>query len=106
MDAAVGPAVLDALDSGGDTPKDAHLVTSVVKLTALEVGHLEAEFPHQVVVNEVGVWSRKNVGDQGGEGPALAGEHVLFIVVAISVTGGKYRLGFGLLVEHRWLVQF
>ena len=39
VDAAVGPAVLDALDSGGDTPKDAHLVTSEVELPALEVGH-------------------------------------------------------------------
>ena len=66
MEPAVGPAVLDALDSGGDTPKDAHLVTSEVELTALEVGHLEAEFPYQVVVDEVGVWSGKDVGDQGG----------------------------------------
>ena len=66
VEAAVGPAVLDSLDSGGDTLKDAHLVTSEVKLTALEVGHLKAEFPHQVVVDEVDVWSGKDVGDQGG----------------------------------------
>ena len=58
------------------------------------------------MVDEVGVWGGKDVGDQGGKGPALTGEHVLLVVVAVLVTGCKYRLGFGLVVEHLWLVQF
>ena len=54
------------------------------------------------MVDEVGVWGGKDVRDQGCEGPALAREHVLLVVVAVSVTGGKYRLRFGLIVDHRW----
>ena len=68
--------------------------------------HLKAKFPHQVVINEVGIRGWEDVGDQGSEGPALTGEHVLLVVVAVLVTGCKYRLGFGLVVEHLWLVQF
>ena len=53
------------------------------------------------MVDEVGVWGGKDVGDQGGKGPALAGEHVLLVVVAVLVTCGKYRLRFGF-VAHGW----
>ena len=72
MEASIGSAVLDALDSSGDAAKDTHLVTSVVELATLQVGHLETEVPDQIVVNEVGDGCGKVVGDKGGKGSALA----------------------------------
>jgi len=102
VEASVGPAVLDALDGGGDLAEDTHLVSRIVKLATLKVGHLEAEVPDQIVVNEVGDGCGKVVGDEGGKGPPFTGKNVFLLSVAVLVAGGKHRARFGLVVDHSW----
>ena len=65
------------------------LVACEGELATLQVNHLEAERLDQVEVEQVGGWCWQVVGDQHGEGPALAGEHVLGVCVAVAVTGCK-----------------
>ena len=56
-------------------------------IATLQVNHLEAERLDQVEVEQVGGWCWQVVGDQHGEGSALAGEHVLGVSIPIAVTG-------------------
>ena len=65
------------------------LVACEGELATLQVNHLEAERLDQVEVEQVGGWCWQVVGDQHGEGSALAGEHVLGVCVAVAVTGCK-----------------
>ena len=86
-------AILDGLESLGDSPQDPELHTSEGVLGALEVLHLQAQVPDQVVVNE-GHWGdRQLLGGQHGEGPPLDGEDVLLHLWGVVLAGRGEHLG-------------
>jgi len=57
-DAPRSEALMDRLGSEADLAEDPQLVPSVGELSVLQVSHLDAEVPHDVVVNEgrAGCW--------------------------------------------------
>ena len=70
-------AVLDGLESLGDSPQNPEPRTSKGVLGALEVVHLQTQVPDQVVVNE-GHWGdRQLLGVEHSKGPALDGKDEL-----------------------------
>ena len=77
--------VLDALHGGGDAPEDAQLVAGVGELPALEVGELQAEGAHQVVVHQGRGGRRELGGHQHGKGAAFATQHKLILIVAVGI---------------------
>ena len=57
---ATDGAILDGLESLGDSPQDPHPLPPEGVLGALEVLHLQAQVPDQVVVNE-GHWGDRQL---------------------------------------------
>ena len=77
--------VLDALHGGGDAPEDAQLVAGVGELPALEVGELQAEGAHQIVVHQGRGGGLQVGGHQHGKGAAFATQHKFVLIVAIKI---------------------
>ena len=77
--------VLDALHGGGDAPEDAQLVAGVGELPALEVGELQAEGAHQIVVHQGRGGGLQVGGHQHGKGAAFATQHKFVLIVAIEI---------------------
>ena len=71
--------VLDALHGGGDAPEDAVLAAAQAVLPALEIGQLQAEGAHQVVVQQAAGGRLQAGGHQHGKGSTLTCENVLVI---------------------------
>ena len=90
---ATDGAILDGLDSLGNSPQNSELQPSEGVLGALEVVHLQSQVPDQVVVDE-GDWGhRQLLGVEHGEGPPLDGEDVLLHLGGVVLAGSREGLG-------------
>ena len=84
---ATDGAILDGLESLGDSPQNPELQTSEGVFGALEVLHLQSQVPDQVEVDE-GDWGyRQLLGVEHGEGPPLDGEDVHLHVGGVVLAG-------------------
>ena len=78
-------------------------MAAVKELTTLDISQFEAQLLGEVVVNEAGGRGGEVGGHQDHKGAALTGKHVLLLVVAIGVVGGKGSILNGAVVCHRWI---
>ena len=83
MKCSLGHAVNHTLHGCRDLTEGPHLEAGVAELAALQVGHLEAEAPHQLVVDQGGSGSREMRGCETRERSPLDTEHVLLFIVGI-----------------------
>ena len=80
-------AVLDGLESLGDSPQNPEPRTSKGVLGALEVVHLQSQVPDQVIVDEGDWGGRQLLRTEHGEGPPLDGEDVLLHLGGVVLVG-------------------
>ena len=86
-------AVLDSLERLRNSPQNPELPPSEGVFGALEVVHLQAQVPDQVVVHE-GHWGdRQLLRGEHGEWPAPDGEDVLSHVGRVVLTGRGENFG-------------
>ena len=85
MKCSLGHAVNHTLHGCRDLTQGPHLEARVAELAALQVGHLEAEAPHQLVVDQGGGGSREMRGCETRERSPLDTEHILLFIVGILV---------------------
>ena len=67
-DAPRSETLMDRLGSEADLAEDPQLVPGEGKLSVLQVSHLDAEVPHDVVVNQGRAWCRQVWRHQTSEG--------------------------------------
>ena len=85
MICSLGHAVNHTLHGCRDLTQGPHLEARVAELAALQVGHLEAEAPHQLVVNQGGGGSREMRGCETRKRPPLTTEHIFLLLICILV---------------------
>ena len=76
---------MNALDGHSNLAKDPHFKPRVAKFVTLEVSHLEAQGPHQVVVEQGGGGGRDVRGDKAGERSSFHAKDKFFFIVAIFI---------------------
>ena len=84
---------MNALHRHSNLAEDPHFKPRVAKFVTLEVRHLEAKGPHQVVVEQGGGRGGEVGGHQAGERSSFNGENILSFIVSIPVA-------------HCWFIQF
>ena len=90
---ATDGAILDGLDSLGNSSQNPEPYPTKGVLGALEVVHLQSQVSDQVVVHERDWRDRQLLGGEHGEGPPLDGEDVLLHVRGVVLTGRRELLG-------------
>ena len=105
VEGAADPPVLHALHGGGHPAEDAELVPGEGELPALEVGQLQAEGLHEVVVHQARGGRLKVGGHQHGKRSAFARQNILIIVVTVRVSSShEVVVDVGCCcLAHRWL---
>ena len=76
---------MDTLCSNTDFAEDPHFESRVAEFLALKVCHLEAQGPHQVVVEQGGGRGGEVRGHQAGERSSFHAKDKFFFIVAIFI---------------------
>ena len=76
---ATYPPIVDTLHSRRHSTKNPELVTMKMELSALDIGHFQAKFLHQIIVQEIGSWQRVVGVDQSCKWSAFASENKFLI---------------------------
>ena len=76
---------MNALSCHRNLTEDPHFETRVAKFVTLEVSHLEAQGPHQVVVEQGGGGRGEVWGYQAGERSSFHAKDKFFFIVAIFI---------------------
>jgi len=97
-------AAPNTLNSCRDAAKDPRLLTTKIEFTALDIGHLEAQLPDEIVVHKGGGGCGEVRGHQCGEWMSLAGEDVFTVSRPIGVARGEHVTAIVLFRRHRWFV--
>jgi len=84
-----GEALMDGLGGEADLAEDPELVPAVGELGVLQVSHLDAKVPHEVVVNQGGGWCWQVWGHEASKGSSFDTKDELFILVGVPVTRGR-----------------
>ena len=85
MIGSLGHAVNHTLHGCRDLTEGPHLEAGVAELAALQVGHLEAKTPHQLIVDEGRGGSREMRGCEKRKWPTFDTKHILLLFVSILI---------------------
>ena len=85
MVSSLGDTINDTLNCGRNLTEGPHFEAGVAELAALQVGHLEAKTPHQLIVDKGRGGSREMRGCETRERSPLDTEHILLFIVGILV---------------------
>ena len=93
---------MNALDGHSNLAKDPHFKTRVAKFVTLEVRHLEAQGPHQVVVEQGGGGRGQVRGHQAGEWSSFHAKNKFLFIVAILVSHCWFIVDILSFILHRY----
>ena len=85
MKCSLGHAIDHTLHGCRDLTEGPHLEAGVAELAALQVGHLEAKTPHQLIVDKGRGGSREMRGCETRKWPTFDTKHVLLLLVSVLV---------------------
>ena len=85
MISSLGHSIYHTLHGCRDLTEGPHLEAGVAELAALQVGHLEAEAPHQLVVDQGGGGSREVRGCETRKRPTFDAEYIFLFIIRILV---------------------
>ena len=92
---------MNALSCHRNLTEDPHFETRVAKFVTLEVRHLEAQGPHQVVVEQGGGRGGEVRGYQAGKRSSFDAKNKLLFIVAIFVSHCWFIVNILCFVLHR-----
>ena len=93
--------IVNALHRHSNLAEDPHFKPRVAKFVTLEVRHLEAKGPHQVVVEQGGGRGGEVRGHQAGKRSSFYAKYEFFFIVAIFVSHGWFIVNILCFVLHR-----
>ena len=92
---------MNALHRHSNLAEDPHFKTRVAEFVTLEVSHLEAQGPHQVVVEQGGGRGGEVRGYQAGKRSSFHAKNEFFFIVAIFVSHCWFIVNILCFVLHR-----
>lgn len=81
--------VNNALYSCRDFPQYSQLLTTIVQLHALQIGHAQLQLPHKIVIDHGEGWGWKLRCGEHGEWPPFNGEDEFSVTLFSIVTRGN-----------------
>ena len=86
-----GEALMDSLRGEADLAEDPQLVPAVGELGVLQVSHLDAKVPHNVII-QGGGWCWQVGGHEASKGSSFVTKDELFILVSVPVTRSRVNV--------------
>ena len=81
-------------------------MSAITELCVLQVGHFQADIPHQVVINDCARGGGDKGRDKASEGSSFDGKNILFLLIGIFVAKGWGKFGNFVAAHHfknnRW----